>query len=80
MISTYTVSDYNPGDTSVEIVYKNSEDLIHKRVIHIPYKEDGTIDPINFELILREQLEGLNNKIKVGAITFENPNQENNIL
>lgn len=76
MISTYTVAEYTAEDTSVEVTYENSEGFIHKRNINIPHLEDGSIDEEYFQEILEGQLRGVNSKIRVGAISFTDPNAE----
>jgi hypothetical protein len=76
MISTYTVAEYTTEDTSVEVTYENSEGFIHKRNINIPHLEDGSIDEEYFQEILEGQLRGVNSKIRVGAISFTDPNAE----
>jgi len=76
MISTYTVAEYTTEDTSVEVTYENSEELIHKRHINIPHNEDGTINEEYFQEILEGQLRGVNNKVVVGAVQFIDPTEE----
>jgi hypothetical protein len=76
MISTYTVAEYTTEDTSVEVTYENSEGFIHKRNINIPHLENGSIDEEYFQEILEGQLRGVNSKIRVGAISFTDPNAE----
>jgi hypothetical protein len=75
MISTYTVAEYATEDASVEVTYENSEGFVHKRTINIPHLEDGSIDEDYFQEILEGQLRGVNSKIRVGAISFTDPNE-----
>ena len=49
---------------------------MHKRQVNIPYNADGTIDEDYLQEIFKSQLRGLENKIKVGAITFTEPTPE----
>ena len=73
---TYTVSDYEPSDTSVEVVYaRTSDNYIYKRHVNIPHLEDGSVDEDYFEEILKSQLSGLISKLKVGVATFRDPNE-----
>lgn len=76
MITTYTIAEYTTEDTSVEVTYKNTEGLIHKRNINIPHLEDGSIDENHFQEILEGQLLGVNKKISVGVIQFTAPTEE----
>lgn len=73
---TYTVSDYQPSDSSVEVVYtRTSDNYIYKRSVNIPHLEDGSVDENYFEEILNGQLAGVIHKLKVGAITFHDPDE-----
>lgn len=80
MISTYTLaeytSEYTSEDTSVEVTYENSEGLIYKRMVNIPHNEDGSIDEEYFQQILVGQLRGLENKVKIGLVSFSDPTSE----
>lgn len=78
---TYTVGDYVEGDNSVEVTYTNSEGFIYKRMVNIPYLEIGqyeegesSIDQPYFQEILEGQLMGVINKVRMGLITFTDPN------
>ena len=70
MAITYTVAEYTEEDRTVEVTFENSDGLIHKRTINIPHNEDGTIDEEYFQEILEGQLRGVENKIRIGVITF----------
>lgn len=70
MAITYTVAEYTAEDRTVEVTFENSEGLIHKRTINIPHNEDGTIDEEYFQEILEGQLRGVENKIRIGVVTF----------
>lgn len=73
---TYTVSEYDPSDSSVEVVFtRESDGFIHKRNVNIPHLEDGSMDEDYFEEILEGQLAGVINKLRVGAVTFQDPNE-----
>jgi hypothetical protein len=76
MIITYTVAEYTTEDTSVEITFENENGFIHKRHINIPHNEDGSVDEDYFQEILEGQMRGVENKIKLGIITFNNPETE----
>ena len=70
---TFTVPDYSISDTSVEVTFFNEDQLIHKRIVNIPHKTDGTIDEEYFEEVLRGQARGLEHKAKVGIVSFKSP-------
>jgi hypothetical protein len=76
MAITYTVAEYTEEDRTVEVTFENSEGLVHKRTINIPHNEDGTIDEEYFQEILEGQLRGVENKLKVGVVTFVEPTPE----
>lgn len=73
MAITYTVAEYAEEDRTVEVTFENSDGLVHKRTINIPHNEDGTIDEEYFQEILEGQLRGVENKLRVGAVTFAEP-------
>lgn len=73
MAITYTVASFGPEDNSAEVTYENSEGLIHKRQVNIPKFDDGTIDEDYFNEILEGQLRGVENKIKIGVVSFTDP-------
>lgn len=77
MAITYSVSSYEPTDTSVEVIYTDSETgFTHTRHVNIPRLQDGSgaIDEEYFAEILEGQLRGVENKLRVGAVTFTDPN------
>jgi hypothetical protein len=74
MSITYTVADYSPSDSTVEVTYTNAEGYTHTRTINIPHLEDGSIDADYLQEIFEGQLRGVENKVAVGAITFVDPN------
>jgi hypothetical protein len=80
MAITYTVGEYDQATSStVEVTYVNSESgFEHKRTINIPRLQDGTgaIDEEYFADILEGQLRGVENKLRVGAVTFTDPNAQ----
>ena len=76
MAITYTVAEYAIEDRTVEVTFENSEGLVHKRIINIPHNEDGSIDEEYFQQILEGQLRGVENKLRVGAVTFIEPTPE----
>jgi hypothetical protein len=74
---TYEVSEYDPSDSSAEVVYtRESDGFIYKRYVNIPHLEDGSIDEDYFKQILDGQLSGVINKLKVGAVTFQDPDAD----
>lgn len=80
MAITYTVAEYTAEDKTVEVTFENSNGLVHKRTINIPHNEDGTIDEDYFQEILEGQLRGVENKLRVGAVTFIDPTESVGIL
>lgn len=76
MAITYTVAEYTEQDRTVEVTFENSEGLVHKRTVNIPHNEDGTIDEEYLQEIFEGQLRGVENKLRVGAITFTEPTPE----
>lgn len=70
---TYTVAEYQKGDRTVEVTFTNDDGFIHKRSVNIPYNSDGSIDENYFQEILEGQLRGVENKIKLGVVTFMDP-------
>ena len=72
----YEVAEYQSGDKTVEMTFSNDEGFVHKRQVNIPYNADGTIDEDYLQEIFKSQLRGLENKIKVGTITFTEPTPE----
>jgi hypothetical protein len=79
MITTYIVDEFEPTDRQVKITFTNDEGLIHERHINIPHLEDGSVDEYYFQEIIQGQLRGVENKVRIGAVTFIDPNQENNV-
>jgi hypothetical protein len=78
MITTYIVDEFEPTDKNVKITFVNDEGFIHERSINIPHFEDGSVDEDYFQEIIVGQLRGVENKIKVNAIQFVDPNQVEN--
>ena len=79
MAITYTApaaSDISAEDKTVEVTYTNDASLTHTRTINVPRIEDGSIDEVYYQEILEGQLRGVENKVKVGAVTFTDPNAE----
>jgi hypothetical protein len=79
MITTYIVDEFEPTDRHVKITFKNDDGFIHERYINIPHLEDGSVDEDYFQEIIQGQLRGVENKVRVGAVSFVDPNQENNV-
>ena len=77
MAITYTApttSEIGAEDKTVEVTYTNDASLTHTRTINVPRIEDGSIDEVYYQEILEGQLRGVENKIRVGAVTFTDPN------
>ena len=77
MSITYVASattDISAEDKTVEVVYTNDSGLTHTRNINVPRNEDGSVDDEYYQEILEGQFLGLQNKIRVGSITFVDPN------
>lgn len=75
MIITYVApaaSEISAEDTSVNVIYTNESGFIYNRSINVP-RIEGTIDEDYYQEILEGQLLGVENKIKVGAVTFVDP-------
>jgi hypothetical protein len=76
---TYELADYEPSDRSVDVTYtRESDGFVYSRQVNIPHFEDGSIDQNYFEEILEGQLNGVKNKVKVGAISFRDPDEIEN--
>ena len=73
MITTYIVDEFEPTDRNVKITFVNDDGFIHERNINIPHLEDGSVDENYFQEIIEGQLRGVENKIKVNAIQFVDP-------
>ena len=73
MAIAYTLAEYTAEDRTVQVTFENSEGLVHKRTINIPHNEDGSIDEEYFQQILEGQLRGVENKLRVGVVTFAEP-------
>lgn len=76
MSITYSVANYDSTvDNTVEVTYTDSETgFEHKRQINIPRDGSGEMDTEYFAEILEGQLRGVENKVRVGAVTFTDPN------
>lgn len=79
MAITYNIGEYDPLTSStVEVTYINSENgFEHKRTLNIPRLDDGSgeIDIKYFNEILEGQLRGVENKLRLGVISFTDPNE-----
>ncbi len=67
-------TDISAEDTSVEVIYTNDAGFTHTRNINVPRLENGSVDEEYYQEILEGQLRGVENKIRVGAVTFIDPN------
>lgn len=75
MAITYEVSEYKVGDRTAEMIFTDDNGLVHKRQINIPYIDATTIDEDYLQEIFEGQLRGVQNKIRVNAITFTDPTE-----
>jgi hypothetical protein len=73
MAITYTVGEYTASDSSIQVVYTDDNGFEHRRHVNIPKNPDGTIDEEYFAEILEGQLRGVENKLRVGAVSFVDP-------
>jgi hypothetical protein len=73
MIITYIVDEFESTDKQVKITFLNEEGLVHQRQINIPHFEDGSVDEDYLQEIIEGQLSGVQNKLKVGAVSFVEP-------
>ena len=71
---TYSVAEYTAEDRTVEVTYTNADGHIHTRQINIPKTSEGAVDWDYLTRIFEEQLAGVENKVRVGAVTFVDPN------
>ncbi len=74
MAIAYTCADIGATDTTVTVTYTNDDGFTHERSINIPRLEDGSVDEEYYQEILEGQLRGVENKLKVGVISFTDPN------
>ncbi len=71
---TYSVAEYTAEDRTVEVIYTNADGHTHTRKINIPKTPEGEVDTEYLTEIFEGQLAGVENKVRVGAITFVDPN------
>lgn len=74
MITTYVVGEYGPSDKTTKIIFTNEEGLVHERTINIPKLEDGSVDEDYLQEIIDGQYYGVENKERIGVISFIDPN------
>ena len=79
MITTYIVNAFEPSDKNVNIKFINEDGLIYERRINIPHLEDGSVDEDYFQEIINGQLRGVENKEKLGVISFIDPQNASNV-
>ncbi len=73
MSITYTIDEFDSTDKQVKVTYTDDKGFVHERYVNIPHLEDGSVDENYFQEIIEGQLRGVENKIRVGAITFVDP-------
>lgn len=76
---TFEVPDNLEGKDNVNVTFKNEKGEIFTKSVNIPKNEDGSIDQEYFDNILEGQLRGVENKVRVGAITFVDPSKKPNL-
>tara|TARA_R100001460_G_scaffold73101_1_gene113987 strand:- start:129 stop:380 length:252 start_codon:yes stop_codon:yes gene_type:complete len=69
-----SASGIGATDTTVKVTYTNDAGFTHERTINVPRLENGSVDEEYYQEILEGQLRGVENKIKLGVITFTDPN------
>ena len=74
MAIAYTCAGIGATDTTVSVTYTNDDGFTHEISINIPRLEDGSVDEEYYQEILEGQLRGVENKLKVGVISFTDPN------
>ena len=74
MSITYTVGDFTDSDSKAEVTFTDEQGFEHKRTINLPRLEDGSLDQEHYDRILEGQLRGVINKLKLGVISFRDPN------
>ena len=79
MISTYVIDKFELTDRHVKITFTNDDGLVHERHINIPHLEDESVNEEYFQEIIQGQLRGVENKLKVGAVTFIDPDANTGI-
>lgn len=69
-----STSGIGTTDTTVTVTYTNDAGFTHERTINVPRLENGSVDEEYYQEILEGQLRGVENKVKIGVITFTDPN------
>ena len=72
--SAPAAAEISAEDTTANVTYTNDAGFTHSRSINVPRTEDGSVDNEYYQEILEGQLRGVENKIRVGAVTFTDPN------
>ena len=72
---TFSVGEYTSEDKIVLVTYTNEVGHTHERKIVLPKTSEGEIDDESLTLRLDNQLQGLYNKVEVGAVTFIDPEE-----
>lgn len=72
--SAPAAAEISAEDTTANVTYTNEAGFTHSRSINVPRTEDGSVDNEYYQEILEGQLRGVENKIRVGAVTFTDPN------
>ena len=73
---TFSVGEYTSEDKTVLVTYTNEVGHTHERRIVLPKTSEGEIDAERLTSRLDNQLQGLYNKVEVGAVTFIDPNAD----
>ena len=72
--SAPAAAEISAEDTTANVTYTNEAGFTHSRSINVPRTEDGSVDNEYYQEILEGQLRGVENKVRVGAVTFTDPN------
>lgn len=69
-VTDYDIVEFDNAATQAEIIYSDQAGLSYKRFVYIPRTDTGEVDDPYFQEILYSHLLAINEKRKVGAITF----------
>lgn len=69
-ITDYDIVEFDDAARQAEVIYSDHSGLSYKRFVYIPRTDAGEVDDPYFQKILYSHLLAINEKQKVGAITF----------
>lgn len=70
MTITYLPPTIEEGKSTASVTFINEQNLTHVRSVNIPRNIDGTVDTVTLTDILEAQLRGVEQKVKLGVVTF----------